>query len=95
MFFRQKVIRTRLLQDAVCHPPAVLPFEFQNFKKREMVEQLAEIWNANFAAMIRDGRHIQIVRFEDLVDNPQFASESIMRHLRMTLPVPQLNRILR
>jgi len=105
--FRQTLLRNRLSSSSSCNSPAVLPFEFRKFRensfantvaafwKDNAIEILAEVWNANLATMIRNGRHIQIVRFEDLVTNPQFASVSIMQRLRMTLPVPQINRIIR
>ena len=73
----------------------MLPFEFRNFKGRSTVEKLAEIWNANIVTMIRNGRQAQIVRFEDLLANPEYAATSIMQRLRMTIAVPEINRITR
>ena len=73
----------------------MLPFEFRNFKGRSTVEKLAEIWNANIATMIRNGRHLQIVRFEDLLTDPEYAATSIMQRLQMPIAVPEINKLIR
>ena len=73
----------------------MLPSEFRNFKGRSTVEKLAEMWNANIATMIRNGRQLQIVRFEDLVLNPEYAATSMMQRLRMTIAVPEVNKLSR
>ena len=59
------------------------------------MEKLAEIWNANIVTMIRNSRQLQIVRFEDLITNPEYAATSIMQRLQTTIAVPEINRITR
>ena len=95
MFFRQKSLRYSFLANFTCHAPAFLPFEFRSLKARTTTQRLAEVWSSSVAGMIRNGRNLQIVRFEDLILDPQYASKSILQRLGMTIAVPELNRIKR
>ncbi|XP_076801715.1 dermatan-sulfate epimerase-like protein [Clavelina lepadiformis] len=91
----QARMRKFLLSKFTCLPPSVLPREFQNIKKGNDVERLSKLWVASIASLIRYGRSMQIVRFEDLVSNPEVASTKIYQGLGMTISVPQINKITR
>jgi len=76
----------------------MMPWENQQNKhlmKGSIVERLANQWAANVATMLRTARSVQIVRFEDLVSDPEFASKEIMKRLGTTVSLPQMNRLTR
>jgi len=79
-------------------PLDFLPWEYKQLRDYENgsnIERLAMQWFASVATMLRTGRSLQIVRYEDLVADPEFASKAIMERLGTTASLPQINRLTR
>nr|CAB3240029.1 dermatan-sulfate epimerase-like protein [Phallusia mammillata] len=80
-----------------CLRPSWLPWEFRDISEHNQastVEQLAKVWVADVAAMLRTGRSFQIVRYEDLLQQPEKAAK-IMARLGTTITLPQINKLAR
>lgn len=72
-----------------------------NNKQLTKLQKLAALWTVNVLSSLKQAyadillRNIQVVKIEDFYSHPEKTTRSIFARLGLTVPAPQINRVVR